>query len=136
MILLDTDVLIEIFDKRSERGDQALESILESGEAIATTSINLHEILYGLEKYAKPVREVLLLPILNYRKKDARLSAKIELEAERRGRPIRRTDVMIASIVLNQGAALYTFDLRHFQPLTALGLKLFPPREPSQNRET
>lgn len=136
MILLDTDVLIEIFDKRSERGDQALESILESGEAIATTSINLHEILYGLEKYAKPVREVLLLPILNYRKKDARLSAKIELEAERRGRPIRRTDVMIASIVLNQGAALYTFDLRHFQPLTALGLKLFPPGEPSQNRET
>jgi len=136
MILLDTDVLIEIFDKRSERGDQALESILESGEAIATTSINLHEILYGLEKYAKPVREVLLLPILDYRKKDARLSAKIELEAERRGRPIRRTDVMIASIVLNQGAALYTFDLRHFQPLTALGLKLFPPGEPSQNRET
>jgi len=136
MILLDTDVLIEIFDKRSERGDQALGSILESGEAIATTSINLHEILYGLEKYAKPVREVLLLPILDYRKKDARLSAKIELEAERRGRPIRRTDAMIASIALNQGAALYTFDLRHFQPLTALGLKLFPPGEPSQNRET
>jgi len=136
MILLDTDVLIEIFDKRSERGDQALGSILESGEAIATTSINLHEILYGLEKYAKPVREVLLLPMLDYRKKDARLSAKIEREAERRGRPIRRTDAMIASIALNQGAALYTFDLRHFQPLTALGLKLFPPGEPSQNRET
>ncbi|MFQ6081224.1 MAG: hypothetical protein ACE5OW_06120 [Candidatus Bathyarchaeia archaeon] len=29
MIILDTDVLIEIFDKKSERGDEALKSILE-----------------------------------------------------------------------------------------------------------
>jgi len=136
MILLDTDVLIEIFDRRSERGDRAMERIVESGEDISTTVINLHEILYGLEKYAKPVREVLLLPVLDYRKRDARLSAEIELEAERRGRPIRRTDTMIASIALNRGAALYTFDRRHFQPLTAIGLKLFPPGEPSQSRET
>lgn len=50
MILLDTDVLIEVFDRGSERGDEALEAILGSGEDMATTSINLHEILYGLEK--------------------------------------------------------------------------------------
>jgi len=42
MILLDTDVLIEIFDRESERGDEALEAILGSGEDFATTSINLH----------------------------------------------------------------------------------------------
>ena len=68
MILLDTDVLIEIFDRGSERGDEALEAILKSGEDIATTSINLHEILYGLEKYAKPVKDVLLLPVLTTRR--------------------------------------------------------------------
>ena len=132
MIILDTDVLIEVFDRGSEKGDEALERILESGEDIATTSINLHEILYGLEKYAKPVREVLLLPVIDYTKRDARISAKLELEAERRGATIRRTDAMIASIALNQGAALYTFDLAHFQPLRDLGIKLFPLEGPSQ----
>jgi len=126
MIILDTDILIEIFDKKSKTGDQALKRILESGEDISITAINLHEILYGLQKYAKPVEEVLRLPVLNFTKRDANLSAKIELEAENRGTPIRRTDAMIAAITLNHGASLYTLDLQHFQTLKALGLKLFP----------
>jgi len=126
MIILDTDVLIEIFDKRSKKGDEALKRILESGEDIAITAINLHEILYGLQKYAKPVREVLLLPVLNFTRRDASLSAKMELEAESRGTPLRRTDAMIAATTLNNGATIYTLDLKHFQPLRALGLKLFP----------
>ena len=127
MILLDTDVLIEIFDRGSERGDEALEAILESGEDIATTSINLHEILYGLEKYAKPVKDVRLLPVLNYTKRDARTSAEIEVKAERSGSPIRRTDAMIASVAINYGATLYTFDVKHFKPLEEMGLRVFVP---------
>ena len=126
MIVLDTDVLIEIFDKKSEKGDEALKNILESGENISITAINLHEILYGLRKYAKLVKELLQLPVLNYTKKDAILSANVELETESRGAPIRRTDAMIAAITINEGASLYTLDLKHFQPLKALGLKLFP----------
>ena len=126
MIVLDTDVLIEIFDKKSEKGDEALKKILEGGENISITAINLHEILYGLRKYAKPIKEVLQLPVLNYTKKDASLSANVELETESRGAPIRRTDAMIAAITINEGASLYTLDLKHFQPLKALGLKLFP----------
>ena len=125
MIVLDTDVLIEIFDRASERGDGALRAILESGEDIATTSINLHEILYGLEKYAKPVRDVLLLPVIGYTKSDARLSAEVELRAEGTGRAIRRTDSMIAAMTMNHGASLYTFDLKHFQPIADMGLRLF-----------
>jgi len=35
MIILDTDVLIEIFDRRSEKGDEALRGILESGDSIS-----------------------------------------------------------------------------------------------------
>ena len=125
MILLDTDVLIEIFDRDSERGDEALEAILGSGEDIATTSINLHEILYGMEKYAKPVKDVLLLPVLDYTKRDALISAEIEVEAERSGSAIRRTDAMIASVAINHGTLLYTFNKKHFKPLEDMGLKLF-----------
>lgn len=126
MIVLDTDVLIEIFDRKSGKGDETLRKILESGENISITAVNLHEILYGLRKYAKPVKEILQLPVLSYTKEDASLSAKIELETESRGAPIRRTDAMIAAITMNKGASLYTLDLKHFQPLKALGLKLFP----------
>jgi tRNA(fMet)-specific endonuclease VapC len=125
MIAIDTDVLIEILDKKSEKGDEALRQILQSEEEICTTVINIHEILYGLHKYGKPIKEILLLPVLNYTKKDAVSSSKIELEAEERGNSIRRTDAMIAAITINNGAALYTFDLKHFSPLKALGLKLF-----------
>ena len=124
MIVLDTDVLIEIFDRQSVRGDEALRKLVERGEDVATTVINLHEILYGLEKYAKPVKDVLLLPIIEYTKRDAQLSAELELKAESLGRPARRTDTMVAAIVLNRGASLYTFDLRHFNVLKNLGLKL------------
>lgn len=125
MMVLDTDVLIEIFDRGSERGDEALEAILGSGEDVVTTSINLHEILYSLEKYAKPVKDVLLLPVLDYTKRDARISAEIEVKAERRGSAIRRTDAMIASIAINRGALLYTFDVKHFKSLEDMGLRLF-----------
>lgn len=51
MIVIDTDVLIEIFDKKSSKGDEALNKITRSGEKISITAINLHEILYGLQKY-------------------------------------------------------------------------------------
>lgn len=125
MIVLDTDVLIEIFDKESERGDEVLEKIVESGENISITAINLHEILYGLRKYARPVKEVLQLPVLSYAMEDASLSAKLELEMERRGTPIRGADAMIAAVAINNGASLYTLDLKHFQPLKTHGLKLF-----------
>ena len=122
MIILDTDVLIEIFDKRSEKGDRAIRKILDTGEEVGTTVINLHEILYGLQKYAKPVKDILQLPVLDYTKDDASLSAEIELSAERRGTPVRRTDAMIAAITINNKASLYTLDIKHFKPIKALGL--------------
>ena len=124
MIVLDTDVLIEIFDRRSVKGDEALSRILECNEDVATTSINMHEILYGLQKYAKTVKEVSFLPVLDYTRRDAELSAELEVKAERLGTPIRRTDTMIAAIALNRGASLYTFDLGHFNALKPFGLKL------------
>lgn len=125
MMIIDTDVLIEIFDKKSKKGDEALNKILESNENISITAINLHEILYGLQKYAKPLKEILQLPVLSYTKKDAKLAAKLELEMEKAGTPTRRTDIMIASITINNGASLYTLNLKHFKPLETLGLKLF-----------
>jgi len=62
--------------------------------------------------------------VLSYTGKDAQLAARIELEMEKRGRPIRRTDAMIAAITINNGAKLYTFNLKRFKPIEALGLEI------------
>jgi len=126
LIIVDSDVLIEILDRKSEKGDQVLSQTIGSGEEVATTSISLHEVLHGLNKYSKPVKEILLLPILGFTKKDAVLSSRIELENEKRGKIINRTDTMIAAITINNGAKLYTFNKKHFTNLQVFGLTLFP----------
>jgi tRNA(fMet)-specific endonuclease VapC len=125
MIVVDTDVLIEILDKKSMKGAEALEHIVECGEDIGTTAINMHELLYGLNKYAKPTEDVLLIPVLTFTKKDAILSSKLELEAEKKGVPSRRTDAMIAAVTINNNAMLYTFNKKHFTQFTKRSLRLF-----------
>jgi predicted nucleic acid-binding protein len=125
MIVLGTDVLIEIYDKKSRQGERALEKIASAGEDVGITSINLHEILFGLQKHGKSVGEILRLPVLSYTKADAALSAELELKAERSGRSIRRTDAMIAAVVINNCAKLYTLDRKRFKTLESLGLELF-----------
>jgi tRNA(fMet)-specific endonuclease VapC len=126
MIVIDTDVLIEILDKKSEKGGEALRQILKSGEEIFTTVITLHEVLYGLRKRGKLAKDVLLLPVLSYTKRDALLSSRMELEAERQGKPIPRADTMIAAMTVNNEAKLCTLDLKHFSSLKEFGLKFFP----------
>jgi predicted nucleic acid-binding protein len=80
--------------------------------------------MYGLQKYAKPVSEILQLPILNYTKEDSRVSARLELAAERAGTPVRRTDAMIAAVAINNEADFFTFDSKHFGRLKSFGLKM------------
>ncbi len=81
MILIDTDVLIEILDKNSEKGEEALRRIEDAGEDICLSSLNLHEILFGLYKYAdnKKIDKVKLIDVVDFTKDDAALSAKIDI---------------------------------------------------------
>jgi predicted nucleic acid-binding protein len=125
MIVLDSDVLIEIGEKKSEKGIKASERILQSGEEVFITAITLHEVLYGFQKRGKPANDLLLFPVLDYTQKDAMLSSKLELKAEEKGTPVSRTDAMIAAIAVNNGAQLCSFNVKHFSFLKAFGLKLF-----------
>jgi tRNA(fMet)-specific endonuclease VapC len=122
MIIVDTDVLIDIFDKKSERGPNALKKLDSSGEDIAITSITLHEILFGHYKYRKKVKNILQINTIEFNKKDAELSAKIEFELEKIGKIISRTDTMIAAIAINRKAKIYTFNKKHFQDIKQLDL--------------
>lgn len=124
MILVDTDVLIEIFNKNSEKGGDALKHIEKTGEDVAITSLNLHEVLYGLYKYAykDKIDKILLLDVIDFKKEDARLSSKLEFELEKKGRRIARTDSMIAAIAINRKHKLFTFNKKRFKGIRGLEL--------------
>jgi len=68
LILLDADALTEILEKRSRTDQKHYSSLLSSDKTIGTTAISLHELLYGLKKYAKPMKELLQMPIEGYTK--------------------------------------------------------------------
>ncbi|HKJ96774.1 MAG TPA: type II toxin-antitoxin system VapC family toxin [Thermoplasmataceae archaeon] len=124
MILLDTDIIIEVLDKDSDKGQELMLKIIESGEEYCTSSVNMHEVLYGIEKYSRDSRLVLQIPTLEYSKNDSELSAVLELDAERKGGAVPRMDAIVASIAINNGCSLYTLD-NHFEVFTDKGLKLF-----------
>ncbi len=124
MILVDTDVLIEIFDKNSEKGSDALRQIEKTGEEILITSLNLHEILYGLGKYARidKIEKILLLDVVEFKKEDAVLSAKIEHKLEKKGRMIGRLDSMVAAVAVNRKLTFFTFNKKDFEKIPELEL--------------
>ena len=124
MILVDTDVLIEILDKNSKKGEDALRKIEDAGEDISLTSLNLHEILFGLYKYAdnKKIEKIKLLDVIDFTRDDAVLSAKLEVKAEKRGEKIPRFDAMIAAVAINRGFKLFTFNKDHFDGFEELAL--------------
>ncbi len=125
MIIIDSDVLIEILDRKSLKGDEVLKEITSSEEEVAVTAMSLHEVLYGLYKYGKPVKELLSLPVFSYTKRDAELSSRIEFEMDKKGKLASRTDTMIAAITINNNAKLCTFNLRHFSAFKDNGLALY-----------
>ena len=117
MILLDTDVIIEVLDKNSTKGQGLMLKIIESGEEYCTSSVNMHEVLYGIEKYSKYSRLVTQIPTLGYSKNDSELSAVLELSAERKGKAVPRMNAIIASVAINNGCSLFTMD-EHFEVFT------------------
>jgi tRNA(fMet)-specific endonuclease VapC len=124
MIMLDTDVIIEIADKESNIGEKLMNKIIDSGETYFTSSINFHELMYGIRKYSKDKEQVPGIPVINYTKEDADLSSKLELFAENNGKAVPRMDAMIASVAINNNSHLLTLD-NHFKIFTEIGLKLF-----------
>lgn len=80
--------------------------------------------MFGLYKYAdnKKIDKVKLLDVVDFTKDDAALSAKIEVKAERKGEKVPRFDAMIASVAMNRGFKLFTFNKDHFEGLEGLVL--------------
>lgn len=125
MIILDTDVLIEIIDKKSNKGEDIFHRLEDANEIFAITSISLYEIYFGLLKLKKKnLPSLSSFLVYGFQREEALLAADLELKLEVSGRKIKRTDIMIAAISISNGAVLCTFD-KDFKELKDQGLKLF-----------
>ena len=122
MILIDTDVLIEIVDKNSNKGDLAINKLRSLHENICISSINLHEFNYGIEKYGKKLREIPKIHVIPFTENDAILSSKIESKLNSKGLSVNEIDCMICSICINNNFPIYTFNITHFNRFTEFGL--------------
>jgi predicted nucleic acid-binding protein len=124
LIVLDTDVLVKILNKKSTRGQGIYEKLEKNGGHFAITSITLYETLHFFMKMKMKTPPIHLLQVYGFSKQDAEKAAELEIELENRGIKAKATVLMISSIVINKGASLCSLN-EDFNELKTLGLKLF-----------
>jgi tRNA(fMet)-specific endonuclease VapC len=129
MLFVDTDVLIAALD-RDARALEVLESAEADGEDLATTSINVGEVLRGA--YRNPTTVGLVVQGLGamtqvpFGPRAARRFGRLMSALDMLGRPMPEMDGLIAAIVLEEGGRLLTGNTRHFANVP--GLPLVPYR--------
>ena len=129
--LLDTNICIALINGRSAQVRAAVKSVLVSGSVLATSSIVIHELWYGVAKSTQVESNTIVLSaflardltILDYTDADAKTSAEIRAELERRGTRIGEYDTLIAGQALARGLTLVTANTREFSRVQALQLE-------------
>ncbi len=125
MIIIDTDALIEILNKKSKKGQEIYEKMEQNKESYAITSITLYEILHFFMKMKmNTFPPIHLLQVYGFSKEAAQKAAELIIELEKKGRKVKATTLMISSIVINENAILCTLN-KDFNELKDAGLKLF-----------
>jgi len=73
------------------------------------TSITYYETLYGLMNPNKPFYYLSLFNVYEFSKEDAHHAARLHLELEKKGKRIKRTDIIIASTTIKKWETLVHF---------------------------
>lgn len=126
-VYLDSDILIDFL--RGNRETVKTIRRLEEEYELATTSVNLFELYYGAyktgrSKNVKAVDELASrLEVSTITEKSAKISGRIIAELESDGEVIDFRDALIAAVVIENNAILFTRNVRHFRRVK--GLKLF-----------
>lgn len=122
MKILDSDHCVAIL-----RGRLDLTGRSAADEELAVTSVSIGELVHGATKSQRAADnlarlDVLLsaLTILPYDEWSARHFGQLKAQLEQAGEGISDLDLQIASIVLDQNAALVTHNQMHFSRLTDL----------------
>ncbi len=125
-VYLDSDILIDFL-----RGDrETVKTIrwLEEEHELATTSINIFELYYGAyrtarQKNVEAVDELASrLEVSNLTEKSAKISARVIVELQFAGKVIDLRDALIAGVVIENNAVLFTRNVKHFRRVKELKL--------------
>lgn len=124
MIVLDSDVMIEI-----ERGNKSVISQIaflrkEHPENIAITSAVHAELLYGfLSRNKEMPQELAAFEVIEFDKDGAEIFARKKMELDKEGTPILIFDLITACCTIVRGGLLVSFD-KHFKYVTGLDMLL------------
>lgn len=122
MYILDTSAILEILHN-SKTGNEIVEII--EGFPTLTTVFSIHEVLFSIkEKEVEKVNQIFEEgTIINFDKKSAIESAKIERELKTSGNMINKVDIFIAGICKNHNLEIITTD-KDFLKVKDLKVKL------------
>jgi tRNA(fMet)-specific endonuclease VapC len=121
--LLDANAIIGLL--RDDRSPLARRARHERLEDLTTSSIVLHELLFGAFKSERPapnlaIFDALEFAVLDFDRDDARQAGLIRADLARRGTPIGPYDVLIAGQAMARGLILVTRNTREFGRVTGL----------------
>lgn len=131
MILLDTNVVIAITNRRPGKVRLRFQAELSQSALIAVSTVTIFELRYGAAKSAKPAFNNRVLDeflagyveVLDFTSEDALIAGEIRAGLEAKGTPIGPYDTLIAAQALRHNATLITANTREFSRLTGLKLE-------------
>jgi len=125
LVLVDTSVWIEYFQRRDELIEKQLDGLLRSGE-VATAGLILAELRRGCRTHNQVRLMMDAMEPLFYLESDRTSwlkAGEIAAEASARGFKLEVGDCLLAAVALREGVSLFTLD-RDFSRIP--GLKLYP----------
>ncbi|MGH9189143.1 MAG: type II toxin-antitoxin system VapC family toxin [Acidimicrobiales bacterium] len=126
MLVLDSTVLIDYL--RGQGVADRVDSALEAGETLATTSINVEEIVRGLRSGEEAAARLLFggLVVLDIGRREGWLAGEWRRAAVSKGTTLSQADCLIAATVWTAGARLATANVSDFAP-TPVAVEEWPP---------
>jgi len=122
-VLVDTSIWIEYFNKPDSNAGKALENLLKKGR-VFITGIILTELLQGAKiqrEFESILESMLALPFLETTLSTWIQSGRISFELRKKGITIPITDLVIASLSLENNCKIFTLDL-HFNKIPNISI--------------
>jgi tRNA(fMet)-specific endonuclease VapC len=131
MLLLDTNVCVEIIRGRPERTRDRFRHEVKEGTELFVSTVTCFELWYGAEKSDRPdvnrrgVETFLSGPlqVLDFNEGDSRIAGSIRTTLELQGKMIGPFDTLVAGQALRHNLTIVTANIREFSRVKGLRIE-------------
>jgi tRNA(fMet)-specific endonuclease VapC len=127
ILSLDTNVLIDLANRRRPRVRQACDRAIAAGDSLVACAFAAHELIFGavisdrsVQQLAVAERVLAELSVAPFTLEDARSTAELRRRLREAGRPIGPVDTLIAGQALGRGWTVVTANRREFERIDGL----------------